>query len=79
MGGNRMCVYHDLGNFLRVVSIQVEPERHHLPVVRLELTLRDPVSSVGDLHVKTGTETHYKQMFLVTWRLRATGGDGATV
>lgn len=42
-------MYHDLGDLLRVVSVQVKPESHHLPVVGLQLTLCYPVSSVGDL------------------------------
>lgn len=75
----RMCLHHDLGNFLRVVSIQVEPERHHLPVVGLELTLCDSVSSVGDLHTKKYPETDYKQMFLITWRLRTISEYGTMV
>lgn len=43
-------MYHDLSNLLGVVSIKVEPESHHLPVVGLQLTLCYPVPSVGDLH-----------------------------
>lgn len=75
----RMRVYHDLGNFLRVVSVQVKPERHHLPVVGLQLTLCNPVSSVGDLHAQKYTATDNKQMFLGTWSLRATSEYGTTV
>lgn len=45
----QVCVYHDLSDLLRVVSVQIEPKSHHLPVVSLQLTLGHSVSSVGDL------------------------------
>lgn len=48
-----VCVYHDLSDLLRVVSVQIEPKGHHLPIVSLQLTLGHPVSSVGDL--RTGS------------------------
>lgn len=44
---DKLTLDHDLGDLLRVVSIQVKPEGHHLPVVRLQLTLCYPVAPVG--------------------------------
>lgn len=46
---DKLTLDHDLCDLLRVVSIQVKPKGHHLPVVGLKLTLCYSVSPVGDI------------------------------
>lgn len=47
-----MCGYHDLSDFLRVVSIQVELKSHHFPIVCFQLALGNPVTHIRDLKDK---------------------------
>lgn len=47
-----MCGYHDLSDFLRIISIQVELEGNHFPVVSFQLALGNPVAHIRDLRGK---------------------------
>lgn len=52
--------YHDLCNLLRIVSIKVKLECHHLPVVCFQLTLCYSVSHIRDLQ---NNQSGFKQLF----------------
>lgn len=49
--------YHDVGNFFRVVSIQIKLKRHHFPVVGFQLAFSHPVTNIGNLKHKLKIQT----------------------
>lgn len=53
--------HHDSGDVFGIVSVQVELERHHLVVVRLQLTLHHPVHFIRELQRRRGSTGHPTQ------------------